>query len=176
MKKRDVWISLAIIGGAIALFSFYSRGQGYIKVDTPGFHTTVNLRRGWWHNATAMSGRGPVKVRAGVYKLTRAELRAQESKNKWWTILCFNRPPGKLSRVRVADGETTVLKLGPPLTVHTDVRQKGRAVSIGLSLIGRAGEHWMAQVLSPRGPHSAPKLQIVDEGGKVLASGKFEYG
>ncbi|MHC4622654.1 MAG: hypothetical protein ACYS4W_02010 [Planctomycetota bacterium] len=176
MKKRDIWISLAIIAGAIAAFYLYSGGEGYIKVDTPGFDTTVNLRRGWWYEVVTRSGRAPVKVRAGAYKLTGAELRKKEGRKEWWTILCRSRGGGKLSKIRVGDGETTVLKVGPPLTVHPEVSRSGRTVSIGLSLIGRAGERWIPAVFASE--RDAPKatLKIVDEGGKVLASGKFEYG
>ncbi|HUW18699.1 MAG TPA: hypothetical protein VMW16_05305 [Sedimentisphaerales bacterium] len=176
MKKRDIWICLAIIAGAIAVLNLYWRREGYIKVDTPGFHTTVHLRRGWWRSAVAMSDKGPVKVHAGAYKLTQAKLRAEESQDKWWTILCRDGRGRKQSRIQVTDGETTVLKLGPPLTVHPEVWRRGRDVSIGLSLIGQGGEHWIPQVLTPKKPLPAPRLKIVDESGNVLASGKFEYG
>lgn len=175
MKKRNIWISLAIIVGVIAVFRFYSRGRGYIKVDTPGFKTTLNLRRGWWHSAVAMSDGRPLKVRAGAYTLMHGELRL-EQQGKWWTILCRNRSGGAMSRIRVAGGETTVLKLGPPLEVRPEVLRTGSIVSIGLSLIGQAGEHWIPQVFTAGKRQPTPRLKIVDEEGNILASGKFEYG
>ncbi|MHC4647571.1 MAG: hypothetical protein ACYTBJ_19060, partial [Planctomycetota bacterium] len=95
---------------------------------------------------------------------------------KWWALRSWNGPWGELGRIKVARDQTSVLKLGPPFTVHTDVRRSGRTVSIGLSLIGRAGEHWTAQMLRSSGPAAQPRLQIVDESEKVIASGKFEYG
>ena len=49
-------------------------------------------------------------------------------------------------------------------------------MSIGLTLLGQAGEHYSPQVLTHNGPLPAPAILIVDESGKELASGKFEYG
>jgi len=176
MKKRDIWISVAIIAAACLAFYFFSQQKGYIRIDAPGFETDMNLRRGWLSKTVTISGSEPVKVRAGAYKPERAVVRMEKDEHTWWSIICRNGPWGKLATINVAGGNTTILKLGPPLTVQADVQRKGRAVSIGLSMIGQAGEHWSAEVLTSKGPLPAPKVRIVDETGEVLASGKFEYG
>ena len=85
-------------------------------------------------------------------------------------------PWGELRKVRVSKGDTTVLRIGPPLVIRTDVQKNISIVSIGLSLVGRAGENYSAQVLTHGENLPAPKLKIVDEMGKVLATGTFEYG
>jgi hypothetical protein len=49
-------------------------------------------------------------------------------------------------------------------------------VSIGLSITGQSGERYNPRVIKNGSALEAPKLQIIDEAGNVLASGKFEYG
>jgi len=68
------------------------------------------------------------------------------------------------------------LKLGPPFEIRTDVKRNNRIVSIGLKMVGQAGEHYSPEVLTHNGPLPAPKVTIVDESDQVLASGNFEYG
>jgi hypothetical protein len=177
MKKKDIWISVAVIAATVLAVYFYSQQQGYIKIDAPGVE--MKLRSGWFRSATVTSDSGPVKVRARVYRPERAVITVEKKDEaKWWSLMSRNGPWGELERIKVSKGETTVLKLGPPFTVHTDVRRRDPGVSIGLSLIGQAGEHWSTQVLAGKGQKrpAAPRLQIVDESRKVLVSGKFEYG
>ena len=176
MQKRNRWILVAVIVGAAVVVYPYSRGQGYIKIDTPGVE--LQLRSGWFASTTINSYAQPVRVKARVYRPERAVITVEKKQEgKWWSLLCRNGPWGELARIKVARGKTTVLKLGPPFTVHTDVRRRGRDVSLGLSLVGQAGARWIAQVLaSDRRRAAEPTVQILDESGKVLASGKFEYG
>jgi hypothetical protein len=56
------------------------------------------------------------------------------------------------------------------------VKPTGRQVSIGLSITGKSGERYNPGVMKNGKALEAPKLQIIDEAGNVLASGKFEYG
>ncbi len=85
-------------------------------------------------------------------------------------------PWGDLSRVKVKNEETTVVKLGPPLLIKPKISQRSSLVSIDFSMTGQAGEHYSASVTKNGRRLAAPGLKIVDEAGKVLASGKFEYG
>jgi len=176
MMKKGVWIFALVTAAAIPAFWLYSQRQGYIKIDTPGFETDLNLHRSWWNKAATISADEPIKVCIGTYKPERAVLRLEKDEQTWWGLLCRRGPWGELSKINVAKGKTTILKLGPPLIVHTDVQRNNQVVSIGLSLVGQAGEHWSAQVLTRQGPLAAPKFRIVDETGNVLAEGKFEYG
>jgi hypothetical protein len=67
-------------------------------------------------------------------------------------------------------------KLGPPLLVKVDVTRQNRNVTFGLILEGKAGEKYIAgirkngQILPP------PRYRIVNESGKILKAGTFEYG
>jgi hypothetical protein len=67
-------------------------------------------------------------------------------------------------------------KTGPPLLVKTDVQIKGRDVSIGLVVEGRAGEKYVGGVQKNGQWQPPPAFNIVNEAGKTLASGRFKYG
>ena len=176
MKKRNILISIAIIAAAVLLLYSYLQGTGSIKIEALGFETDLNLRGRWGRKTISVLGSEPVEISPGTYKPERIVLRQTKDANNWSSILCRREPWGKLAKIKVTKGKTTVIKLGPPLVIHTDVQHRGQNVSIGLSLIGQADEHWNPQVLTNKGPQPTPKLKIINEAGTVLASGKFEYG
>ncbi|MGA2679365.1 MAG: hypothetical protein ABSF37_08705 [Sedimentisphaerales bacterium] len=68
------------------------------------------------------------------------------------------------------------LKLGPPLVVSTSVEFKGPDAFIGLAVKGQAGEKYSGGALKNGKQVEAPKFDIVDERGKLLARGQFKYG
>ena len=169
MKKKSVWISVTIVV-AVALTLYYSlRGQGYIKIATAG----AEMQLGWF-GKTRISSAGPVTVSTGVYRPRRLSITAKRDGNSW-RIKSFG-PWAKLARIRVKKEQTTILRLGPPFSVKTDVRRRGRMVLIALSVTGQAGEYYSAKVIKNGRQLPVPQLKIVDQGGKVLASGKFKYG
>jgi len=97
-----------------------------------------------------------------------------EGGDKW--LASFDGAQNISSRITVTQGRTTTLKFGPPLNVKTEAESAGRQVSIDLSITGQSGERYNPQLMKSGSGLEAPKLQIVDEAGTVLASGKFEYG
>jgi hypothetical protein len=68
------------------------------------------------------------------------------------------------------------LKPGPPLLVSTSVEFKGLEAFIGLEVKGQAGEKYSGGALKNGKQVEAPKFDVVNEGGKILASGQFKYG
>jgi hypothetical protein len=68
------------------------------------------------------------------------------------------------------------LKPGPPLLVSAIVELKGLEAFIGLEVKGQAGEKYAGGALKNGKQVEAPTFDIVDEGGKLLASGQFKYG
>lgn len=174
--KKIIVIPLIIVVLIGIIFLYYSQQTGYIKIDVPGFEADLSLRGPGGAKTISASDITPQEIRAGTYKPERAVVRFTKTSDQWWAIFCRSEPWGKLATVNVAEGQTTVLKFGPPLAIRTDAQPKNQTVSIGLSLVGRAGEHYNPQVLMPKGRPPAPKIKIVDEAGNVLASGNFEYG
>jgi hypothetical protein len=55
------------------------------------------------------------------------------------------------------------------------VNRRGRNVSIGFTIVGRAGEEYETVVKNGKRTPT-PTVKIVDSEGNTLASGKFEYG
>jgi hypothetical protein len=178
MKKQNilVWVAVIVVVAGMAS-SVLLRGKGFIRIETPGVN--LRLRSGWIGTTTVYSASGPVEVRAGIYHPVQAIIALKKDtadEGRSWTLFSRGGPWGKLASIRVDKGQTVNLRLGPPITLHTDVQRNGRTVSVGLSLIGQAGEYWSPQVMTSQGQAPAPTVQIVDETEKVLASGRFAYG
>ena len=173
MKKKSIWISIAIIIAAFLAFHFYTRQEGRIKIDTDGVE--MQLRSGWFSTIRVTSGAEPVTVNARVYRPRSISIAMKQNGDTW--RLNSSGPWGKLAKIRVNNNETTVLKLlGPPFTIKPRVAQRGTLVSVGFSVIGQAGEDYDIRVVKNGRRLPAPKVKIVDEAGKALASGKFAYG
>jgi len=175
MKKIIVIPVIVVVLIGIIVF-YYSRQTGYIEIDVPGFEADLSLRGPGGAKTISASDITPQEIRAGTYKPERIVVRLTKTSEQWWSILCRREPWGKLATINVAKGNTTALKLGPPLEMRTDVQRNNRIVSIGLKLVGQAGEHYSPEVLTHNGPPLAPKIMIMDQAGNILASGNFEYG
>jgi hypothetical protein len=174
MKKIIVIPVIIVVLIGLILF-YHSRQTGYVKLETPG--VTVGLRglHGvFWKNLRIGPSTNPVKTHVGEYLAGLGNLDSSAGGDKWQ--FSFYGAQNSSSRITVAKGQTTTLKFGPPLNVKTEVKTVGRQVSIGLSITGQSGERYNPQVVKNSKALEAPKLQIVDEAGNVLASGKFEYG
>jgi hypothetical protein len=178
MKKLILLICLVAVLVFIGYKIATSGEPGYIKLDVTG--AIMQLSRDWWSRVTVSSDTEKIKVKTGTYRPRRLEIVKEGGGNKW--RIFSSGPWGDLRTVKVRKDETTVLKPGPPLLVSADVGQQRRPgsadkrVSVGISIIGRAGEHYSPRIAKNGRDVGAPKLKIVDESGKVLASGKFKYG
>ncbi|MFB0554292.1 MAG: hypothetical protein ACETWQ_13375 [Phycisphaerae bacterium] len=169
MKKRDVWISVAIIAASLLLLYSYSQGTGQIKIDAGGALATLQLHSGLLSKATISSGAEPSTVSSRVHRPVQLSMSMKQNGNTW--RIDSRGPWGKLSTIKVSNNNTTVLKLGPPFLIKPKVRKSGSRISVDFAIIGQAGEQYQNYRRS-----SAPKVKIIDETGNVLASGKFEYG
>lgn len=174
MKKRDIWISVAIIASAVLLLYFYSQETGQIKIDAASAVATLQLRTVWFGKATISSRAEPTKVSARAHRPEWLKMSMQQGGDTWQ--IESRGPWGDLSTIRVKNNDTTVLKLGPPFLIKPKVRKSGSRVSIDFAIIGQASEHYRNSIMRNNRRVPAPKLKIVDEAGNVLASGKFEYG
>ena len=172
MKKKDVWISVAIIAAACLAFYFFSQQKGHIRIEGSG--AELLLGSGLFSEARIKSGQEPVALRAREYRPKRLSIAMKENGNTW--RIDSRGPWGNLSQIEVKNDQTSVLKLGPPLLIKPKVHRSGSRASIDFSIIGQAGERYGNSIMKNNRRVSAPKLKIVDETGTVLASGKFEYG
>jgi len=174
MKKRDIWISVAIIAAAVLLLYSYLQGTGQIKIDAGGAAATLQLRSGWLGKATISSGAEPATVSGRVHRPQRLSLSMKQGSDTWQ--IDSRGPWGDLSTIRVTNNNTTALKLGPPFLIKPKVRKSGSSISIDFAIIGQASEQYQSVARKNNRAVPAPKAKIIDETGNVLASGKFEYG
>jgi len=118
---------------------------------------------------------------AGRYKavyavLTKNDASGRTSTLEFNTSSAFTRL-GPLECFEIQPGQTTSIRIGPPLVVKTDVQTRGSgSVSISPVLIGCGGEEYRAA--SSRGMQRPSPLafKIVNEEGTVLVQDKFKYG
>jgi len=104
-----------------------------------------------------------------------------KTKAEIWSIKCTG-PFGNVASIEVQQGATSAIDAGPPLTLKPIIyavtnSPQGKVIPIGLAIIGKADEYYAANSLK-KGMSSVPppQFQILDETGKVLTQGAFEYG
>jgi hypothetical protein len=174
MKKRDIWISVAIIAAAGLLLFLSLQKKGQLQIDAGGAVPTMRLSNSWFGKTMIDSAAQPSKVSARLHRPQWLTIWMKQGDDTWQ--LESRGPWGKLSTIRVQNNETTVLKLGPPFQIKTKALYTGTKVSIDFAIIGQAGEHYRNSIIQNNKRAPAAKLKIIDEAGSVLASGKFEYG
>lgn len=174
MKKRDIWISIAIIAGAGLILFLSLQRKGRVQIDAGGAVATLRLSNSWFGNAMINSEDQPSKVSARLHRPQWLKISMQQGSDTW--RLETRGPWGELSTIRVKNNDTTVLKLGPPFQIKTKALYTGSKVSIDFNIIGKAGEHYRNVITQNNKRASAPGVKIIDEDGSVLVSGKFEYG
>ncbi|MHC4216405.1 MAG: hypothetical protein ACYSWP_23895 [Planctomycetota bacterium] len=134
MKKKDIWISIAVIVGAVLIFSLLTRGHGYITLNTP--NAKLVLKSGWFNKTRIKSDNEPVKIKAGTHNPSFISLKTTKDKDTWQ--ITSSGPWGDLTQIKVSKNETTNLNFGPPLLVKPNVRKRKNVVSVGLAITGKA--------------------------------------
>ncbi len=173
MKKKDILISLAIIGAAALALWVCLQTKGYIRIDAGGAAAELQLQNAWFAKTAVASG-GAAEVGARVYNARRLSI-VQKQNGQNWRIESVG-PWGELSRIKVKRNETTELRLGPPFVVRPDVSRSGSVLSVGYSIIGQADEQYRSFAMRDGRTVPGAKISIIDEAGNVLETGQFSYG
>lgn len=105
-----------------------------------------------------------LKKELGLSSLSKTD----DNGDKWILELSRGQPLRRISR----NGK----KSGQPLLVKTEVQVKYDEVSIRLIVEGQAGERYVGGARKNDKWQPPPKFKIVNEAGKILAVGQFEYG
>ena len=174
MKKRDIWISIAIIAAAVLLLFSFSRAKGLIKIDSGSAVTTMWLGNNWLGKTKITSKDKACEVSARLHRPELMRISMRQGGDTW--RLESRGPWGDLSKILVKKNDTTELKLGPPFQIKPKIQRTGSRVSMDFAIIGQAGEHYGNVIMLNNKRAPAPKVKIIDEAGSVLASGKFAYG
>jgi hypothetical protein len=174
MKKKDIWISLAIIAASAVVIYFYTQRKGYLEIDTGGADAMLQLRSSLFGTTTIHSGVAPTKVRAILHRPRQLNLSMKQDKQTWQ--ISSSGPWANLSKIKVRGNDTTTLRCGPPFLIKPNIQKIGDQLSIDFSITGQAGEQYQKYALMNNRAMSGAKLTIKDEDGNVLESGKFQYG
>ncbi|MGE5294291.1 MAG: hypothetical protein ACM3VT_05630 [Solirubrobacterales bacterium] len=180
VKIRDAYYALDVAPDGTSLALSRTEPQlGTLAIEPNDVAVALRL---WSDAAEQCLAQGRTwQLPAGKYKAIHATLTKTDTSGHVWTVSSntssrFTRL-GPLEYFTIEPGITTSIRIGPPFVLKTDVVQTAAAqVSIGMVLIGCAGEeYWGIQQQEQRRP-SPPALRIVDEKGTVLETGTFEYG
>lgn len=121
------------------------------------------------------SGKEVWQLPAGRYTASPIELRQVDASGSRW-IFRSSPETGKLEDFEIQLGRKTSFQLGAPFLIKTSAECRGDVVLIGFYLQGQAGELYSPGARKDRTTIPAPKFKVIDEVGKVLSSGQFEYG
>ncbi len=126
-----------------------------------GFHHLTKSADGW-------------QLPAGRYQATNLELVDNVNGTAW--SMGASWPAGKLRSFTVKPDETADIPVGPPLISDLSFSGSSTMQSIGFELKGSGGESYSAGAERRGVMQPAPAFVILDETGKRLASGSFQYG
>lgn len=174
MKKRDIWLSIAIIAAALFILCGYFRSAGRIEIDSGGAVAMLQLRSNWFRHTAITSGAARTSVGAGVHRPKLLSVSMERDGHDW--RIDSRGPWMNLSRIRVKSLRTTSLRLGPPFHVRPGVRRNGSFVDIDFTITGQAGERYQRFAVMDGRAVQNSGFRIMDDTGKMLKAGKFRYG
>jgi hypothetical protein len=167
MRRQDILISAAIITVALGSILVLTQRKGRVIFSTPGARLHL---RGLLFGRTLNSSPQPIRVRAGTYTLSWL---AMTTGGQTWQMTS----QGSWGRIKVEPGTVTDLdKWGPPFKIVPQVSVHRGIANVDFQILGRRGESY-SKIITKNGKSApAPRVEILDEQGKVLASGQFAYG
>jgi len=172
-RIKDTYYSLKVApDGSSVRIEKADPGMGTIDVGTPDAEMTALCDAGFQH----FSGSGGKwQAPAGRYMVLQMGLAKTDAAGATWKL--SGSGSGKLESFEIRPGETLALKIGPPLTVKVDAGPAGDGtVSLAMALEGQAGERYTPGAAKDNEDPSPPQFKILNEAGKVLTTGKFEFG
>ena len=174
MKKKDIWISLAIITTSVLTFLFYMQRKGFVGIDAGSADAVLQLSSNWLAHRTIISSPMPATISAGSYRPKFLHLSKKQDGHTW--RIESRGPWADLSKIKVRNNKATALRLGPPFLIKPEVNKNGSLLSIGYIITGQAGEQYQNLVTKDNRAVTRAKIKIVDEIGNVLESGSFKFG
>ena len=143
---------------------------GTLAVDVPGL-SFLTLSDFGFQRIGPVDGKA--SLAAGKYTVLQMTLTQRDEAGAEWTLTGRS---GKEDPLQILPDQTLQLQIGPPLKARIEVGQTEGTASMTFSLVGRGGEVYAGGAMKDGKRQPAPKLEILDESGKVLATGTFEYG
>jgi len=127
-----------------------------------------------FHNLTGSGGKW--RLPAGGYRSMGCSLTRTDAAGVKWT-LHGGSGDVKLGKFEIRPGETLAAQGGPPMVVNVKAEPpRDGVVRLEFVLLSRGGEAYSPGALKDGRRVPPPKFRILDDSGKVLAQGNFEYG
>jgi hypothetical protein len=174
-------------------FEPYSGPAGELSVKNGDKICLLDLQwessPGKWEYLAPDVTSGKVKVPVGTVCLQSCTLTAKDSKSA--TIYGSGRNSSTQgATVKIEEGKTAALECGPPLDLQVRAEKfpnplglwgsifsrQSWSLGVSVSLVGSGGEIYGAFRKGEDQEANPPGLRILDEKGKVVASGQMEYG
>jgi hypothetical protein len=166
------WYGLKVAAdGSSATLSPEQPTMGRLDVDCRQVELTLLSDSGYHHLMPSADG---WQLPAGSYMATDLHL-VDSVDGTGWT-LSASYPTGPLRSFSIQADKPTKVDVGPPLVSSLSFDGNATMQSIGYELKGRAGEQYQAGAERRGVTQPAPAFVILDEQGKKLASGSFQYG
>lgn len=129
-----------------------------------------------WVNSIFVKHDGTFALPPGDYHVFRWTFEQVDQAGVKWLYASYDSEASRPVTVRA--GETTEVSFGPPLQAKLTKRGTARArgsLRFSLALADQRGGRISSVTRDGKLPEP-PALRITDETGKVVATGKFEYG
>ena len=161
MKKKDIWISLAIIACAGLTILYYTQRKGFVGIDAGGADAALQINSGWFSLTTITSGTEPAAISARIYRPKFLGLSIGKDGHTW--RIESRGPWGDLSKIKVRNNEATALRLGPPFLIKPQISKSTSFLSIDCAIIGQAGEQYQNFITKDNRVVTGTKVKIVEE-------------
>jgi len=166
-------------GGEKIVLVASSRPMGTVKLGSGPWSALLRSDDGML--AIDVGASGITRVPVGEWQISsftvnRTEPTRENSGETPRRNLFTGRVPKEHATIEVIDGETVELPFGTPLKALVKARViRKRQVDLSLDIVDRTGASCTDLTINGGRP-KAPTFKIIDPDGKVVKTGKFEYG
>ncbi|MCX5676649.1 MAG: hypothetical protein NTX87_16765 [Planctomycetota bacterium] len=171
VKGKYYRVEVAPDGSSIK-FEKYEPKMGTLDIGTAASLTLMSDTG--MYNLSGADGKW--QVPEGRYTCQDLSITKTDAEGQAWTLSRMDMGP--LAKFEVRGGETTAIKIGPPLALKVDGGgpPSGGEIVLNLALVGKAGETYSLGLRLGATQSSPPKVKVLDASGKILAEGNSEYG
>ena len=173
VKVNDNYYSIEVAENGSTI-EFRKATPRFGQIDFGGEQVSARL----WSDIAPqwIKGDGRSSVPAGRYGAVVLELAKKDSSGDKVVFAIDKGGAGELADFKVRPGQVTSFQLGPPFQIKTSMERSGEKVFVSFSMQGRSGELYKPGATINGKEVPEPAFRIIDESGKVVHSGRFEYG
>lgn len=120
---------------------------------------------------------GRWRLPAGRYCAVELELTDRDASGSKWQFTMDNHGMGALGDFEIQPGRTTSFRLGAPFAIKTSMEStRPNEAAISFSFQGQGGQRYKPGATRNGKTVREPSFKVFDRAGKLVHSGRFEYG